>query len=201
VQSILSELKRLSRDAHASDKLDDKMTAGALDDIVKVMQDHIGEQNPNLADQLSQVNKSYARFTRLVDAASSTAAKEGVFSPTQLTQSVRRLERNKGKSAKGQAMMQDLAEAGKKVIAPSISDSGTVERGLTGAILGGLHLPTTALMTGAAIPALYSSWGQKAARAALTKRPAGAQAVSDILKRYAPLVGGGLGATGFGGSQ
>ncbi len=65
-------------------------------------------------------------------------------------------------------------------------------------LLGYSAIGPGALAPTAALAALYSGPGQAFARAMLTARPAGSQAVRDILKRYAPQAAGRLPLTSQG---
>jgi hypothetical protein len=194
LQGMTSELGRLGSGWAGDPSVDTRMLGQAVNDVRDALSAALERQNPAQAPLLKRANEGWAVLTRLRAAGSSTAtqAYEGAFTPTQLGMAARRMDKTTGNgaSARGDALMQDLAEAGKKVLPSKLADSGTPERLGTGLILGHgvgsgmIGIP--GILTAAALPLLYSKPGQALARAALTKRPAGSQAVRDILKKYAP---------------
>ena len=95
-------------------------------------------------------------------AASSVAAKDGVFTPAQLHAAVKAKDKSmdKGAFARGNALMQDLSSAGKNVLPSNIPDSGTAGRLLANMAA---H-PISGMLTAAAsIPAMaaYSRTGSR----------------------------------------
>jgi hypothetical protein len=137
-----------------------------LGDVVKQVQqefrDLLGRSNPQNAADLKRVNAAYANFKRIQRAASSVAAEDGVFSPAQLHNAVKTLDKSKDHSAfaRGKALMQDLSSAGKNVLPSKVPDSGS-----PGRLLGNLLAHPIAGMGSAAlsIPAMaaYSRTGSK----------------------------------------
>ena len=66
-------------------------------------------------------------------------AEEGVFSPAQLQNAVRAMDKSKDKArfAEGKALMQDLSESGKTVLGSKVPDSGTPYRTMAGILASG----------------------------------------------------------------
>jgi hypothetical protein len=170
----------------------------ALNEGLRIMRDTLPRVNPGFSDQLSSINKGYAMYSVLRNAASSTAtgAREGIFTPAQLAQAVRASDRSAGKgaSATGQALMQDLAEQGTNILGSKVPDSGTAGRLLTTGGIGG-----AALATGNVAPVLAGLGigsapylARKLTANILTKRPADAAKLADALRRQAPLLAGGI---------
>jgi len=75
---------------------------------------------------LNNANAAYARWVRVRDAAAN--ANNGVYSPAQFAQSVVRNAGTKNQAARGDALMQDLADAGRAVLPQSVPNSGTTDR-------------------------------------------------------------------------
>ena len=66
---------------------------------------------PEAAAELQAANTAWANFVRIQDAASRIGAKDGIFTPAQLTAAVRAKDGSGRKAAfaRGDALMQDLA--------------------------------------------------------------------------------------------
>jgi hypothetical protein len=117
-------------------------------------------------------------------------AEEGIFSPAQLQSAVKAMDKSKdkGKFAKGEALMQDLSESAKTALGNKVPDSGTPYRALIAALAasggaGAAGLPAVATALGglAASPLLYSGPGQQLTATLLARRPAGANALANSL--------------------
>ena len=108
-------------------------------------------------------------------AASALGGEEGVFTPAQLLNAVKAMDpsRNKGAFARGDALLQDLAEPAKTVLSQSVPDSGTAGRLLASLIMGGA--PVAAMVNpvaGAALlpAAAYAPGVQRGVAALLASR-------------------------------
>lgn len=129
------------------------------------LRDLVQRANPQNATDLKAIDLAYANFKRLQRAASGVGAEDGVFTPAQLHNAVRAMDKSKDKRAfsEGNALLQDLTSAGKEVLPSKIPDSGTAGRMMNNLFsLGGL----TSSIGGAAaaIPAYvaYSRTGSNA---------------------------------------
>ena len=102
------------------------------------------------ADELSRVNKAYANFKILESAAGGQGATGGAFTAKQLSAAVRKADASKGKGrfARGEALMQDLTDAGTDVVSDVVPNSGTFDR---------LALSGGALASGTVSPAIPAS--------------------------------------------
>lgn len=144
-----------------------RFTADAL---IKVRQAHQGvlqRVNPQAAQAVSQADEAFANFARIRQGAQSIGADEGVFTPAQLQRAVQAGDASAGNGqfAQGDALMQDLSEAGKSVLPSKVPDSGTALRLATGAgLYGGI---TGAVSPGAALAAV----GADVAGSAIYSRP------------------------------
>jgi len=130
--------------------------------------DLIARSNPQNAQELATVNKAYANFKRIQRAASSVANPDGVFTPAQLNNAVKALDKSKDKRAfsEGTALMQDLTGPAKQVMPSSIPDSGTAGRTLAN-VLNPINWPGMALSGAASVPVslAYSQPGMRAINA------------------------------------
>lgn len=137
-KAIESELGTLAANAMESSDGATRALGRSYQRVQDALRVGLREQNPDAAAQLKDANGAYARLMRIEKAAGSTAsqANDGVFSPTQLGQAVGQMGSRRA-SARGDALMQDLAVAGRNVIPSRVGDSGTATRGaITGLAAG-----------------------------------------------------------------
>jgi hypothetical protein len=113
-ESNLGQMVRRIRSAPAS-SADDLALAESIEDTQQAVRKWLQRAHPDAATELKAVNAGYANFLRNVRAASSVGAEDGVFSPAQLHNAVKALDksRNHKQFAKGTALMQDVSAAGK----------------------------------------------------------------------------------------
>jgi hypothetical protein len=161
----------------------------ALKETQNIFKTTLDRSNPQYAKELAQANENYANYVRLRAAGAKAGDQSGGFSPAQLAAAIRGSDRSVGKGnvATGQALMQDLGDRGVNVMGSKVPDSGTATRLMLGGAAGGAAYmePTLALGAGAAsLP--YTKVGQKIAEALLTKRPVGAKATAEALRKTLP---------------
>ena len=124
--------------------------------------DLVSRANPQTAKDLQAIDRAYANFKRIQRAASGVGADEGVFTPAQLHNAVRALDKSKDKRSfsEGNALLQSLTAAGKDVMPSKVPDSGTAGR-LMNNLFSLQGLASTAGGAAAAIPAYlaYSRTG------------------------------------------
>ena len=190
---------------------DERVIAGALKQAQDEFRQLVTRSNPNYAKELNAINTGYANFKRVQNAASKLGAEEGIFSPAQLQNAVRAMDKSKDKArfAEGKALMQDLSESGKTVLGSKVPDSGTPYRTMAAILASGgagvSGYPGIAAGL-AASPIMYSSGGQKMMAALLAKRPAGAQNFAEQVRnnqqaRLAALLGAQSNPNAIGGQQ
>ena len=196
VQSVTSEIGRMKAGYAADASFDKRQLGGFLGDVREAVGDAVARQNPAFAPDLQRANQAWQMYAKLRDAAGRAGGPIGEFSSTQL-ESAAKKGATAGQKAKGTAPMQAFAAAGKEVLPSKVPDSGTPERAATMAAMHALAgtaghygaysaFGPGALVPGAAIAALYNPIGLAVARGAILSRPPGAQAVRDILQKYAP---------------
>jgi hypothetical protein len=197
VQGITSELSNEIKGYRTDPSWDKKKLGSFLGDVREAVRDALVRQNPQFAPQLRKANESWMLYAKLRDAAGRQGGELGQFSPTQLESAAKRGE-TAGAKAKGLAPMQGFAAAGKQVLPSKVPDSGTPERAAMMAIphligAGGGYAAAGipgAVAPGLGIAALYNPAAQYLLRQAITARPAGAQALRDIINQYAPQAAG-----------
>jgi len=121
--------------------------------------------NPQNATELKAIDTAYANFKRIQRAASSVGAEDGVFTPAQLHNAVKAMDRTKDKRAfsEGAALLQDLTSAGKATLPSKVPDSGTAGRFMSN-LFSLQGLINTGMGAAAAVPAYmaYSRPGSAA---------------------------------------
>lgn len=148
------------------------------------LRDMLQRQAGGSADELAKINKGYANFKILETAAGGQGATGGSFTAKQLAAAVRKADssKNKGRFARGQALMQDLSDAGTDIVSDVVPNSGTVDRLAMGggALASGVMSPAipASLVAGGA---MYTKPIQNALVKAIARRPEKAAAVANRL--------------------
>ncbi|MDH2239065.1 hypothetical protein N5K27_22410 [Pigmentiphaga sp. GD03639] len=191
-REIESELGRLARNYVSSPDADQRTLGAALLEIQTSLRDALARANPQAAGELGRINEAYALLTRVQRAAASSGADSGLFTPSQLSAAVRASDSTirKNRFARGEALMQDLSDAGRSVLNSTIPNSGTADRLFlnAGALGTGLYSPLIPMGLGAAsIP--YLSPVNRLAALAIARRPDAAPQVAEQIGRIAPALG------------
>lgn len=164
----------------------------ALKQAEQELRDLVMRSNPSKAAELAKINEGYANFKRLQRAAASVGAEDGIFTPAQLQNAVKAADKSKDKArfAQGDAMMQDLTDAGKAVLSQRVPDSGTPMRSvvaaLGGAGVGGVVAPGATLTAGLGAllgTAAYSKIGTKTLQKLLAERPEFATELAALIRK------------------
>lgn len=197
LKGIESDIGSLATGLKTDSSFDNRQLGAALDEVRSAIRSNLERANPQYADELKAANTAWANYTRIRDAASRQGAKEGKFTPAQLSSAVRAGDKTKGKRAfsEGDALMQDLSDPGKSVLASQYPDSGSAGRiAAGGAVLGALGIggataptigiPAAAAATAGVLP--YLSGGRQLTAWALASRPQGAEGVANAVRRLAP---------------
>lgn len=207
-KEVESQFGRLAADFRGSANPDQRNLGQALGGVQMAMRGALRRANPQFADQLSNIDAAYADSLRVQGAAAMQGAKEGVFSPANLSSSVKALDKTlRDKAfARGEARMQDLSDAAKSTLGSTVPDSGTAGRGLAvtaglGLLGGGgemLHIPPSAAIpaaiTGLGGIAAYTRPGQTLAKILLASRPDIAAPIASGVRRLGPAASSGLAA-------
>ncbi len=186
LKGIESQLGTFSRGYSKDPNFDVRQLGEMVDDLQGTLRDMLIRVNPNAADELRAINRGWANYAIVRRAGSSLGATEGVFTPSQLSNSVRMSDSTvaRGNYARGNALMQDLSDPAKATLPSSVPDSGTPLRGLVSLGVGGVIDPTLTLgATQLGTAAMYTQPGQRVMETLLARRPAGAQAIADVLLR------------------
>ena len=161
----------------------------AITELKSIIFDNAKRANPAAAELLDKADSAWANVVRVEGASKAAKLTDGVFTPGQLLGAVKGADtsvRDRA-TARGTALMQDLATAGQSVLGNKIPDSGTAGRlgwGLTGAAAA-TNLPLTVggLLGGAAA---YTSPMQSLFRGLVSSRPESAQAIAEAARKTSP---------------
>jgi hypothetical protein len=140
----------------------------------------LARTNPDALAGKKAADAAKARLIRVEEASASAGAPGGNFTPAQLAAAIKRYEGGPRNSryARGEALMQDLSEAGSEVLPRTVPDSGTAYRSLMqspliGVVTGLLKsVPAAALYdknTVAILNKIYSASNPGTKRIALSK--------------------------------
>lgn len=198
VKAIEGDLgAQASRLAQSTDA-DQRLVADALREVQSSLRGMVTRSNPQAAEELGRINAGYAAFKRMERAASMVGSEEGSFTAAQLQNAVKAMDKSKdkGRFARGEALLQELSDAAKTTLGQKVPNSGTADR-LFGTVgLGGAAAlePVTTGGTLAAGALLYSPPAQALLRGLVSARPQAAQNVSGLLTNASPMLGpaGGL---------
>lgn len=200
-QAIKQELGNRARQYGRSQEPDNQELADAFGGVLRAMHGLMARSNPQTAPLLRQADEAFARNVRVEGAAGRVAATDGIFTAPQLAGAVRAADGSvrHNQYARGNALMQDLSDAGRAVLPSTVPDSGTPFRGLAnvgtlgaagaGAATG--FIPGAALIGGAGIMAAYTNPARRAIQAALlANRSAGVTAAGDAVAGAGGVAGG-----------
>lgn len=185
-KKVDSELGKLSAGYSKSQLASEKEFGDAVKQLKAILFEEVKTSNPQVAKRLAAADEGWANLVRLEGAAKAAKNTEGVFTPGQLNTAIQTADQSTRKRAvaRGEALMQDLGNAGSKVLGNTYSDSGTAGRVFlgAGALGSGAISPAipAALVGGAAA---YSAPVQNALVYLLTKRPEMAPQVSNYLRQ------------------
>lgn len=138
-KDVESELTNLANRYRRSPMAGEKDLGDALDELKHQLRDGLERSNPGIAPELAKANRAYAMLSRVEDASMRRGTADGIFTPADLLGAVRGDARRTGRRksfARGDALMQGLAEAAQGVLPQRVPDSGTPERLATMGLLG-----------------------------------------------------------------
>lgn len=174
----------------ASPDADQQDLGDALQSVRDAVHDLAARQNPDYAGQLQSINRGWKGLVQVEKASANSKAS---ITPAGYSQAVKQTSdtvRRRG-YARGEALNQDLADAGSDILPSEIADSGTAGRwqqsNIPSLIVGGAQLPLYAAAKGT-IPLLTRENYTSPALARLLQygsrvAPVGAPAAIETLRR------------------
>lgn len=193
LKQVESELNQIAGTYSTSSDAAQRQLGTALREVQTAIRSALERQNPAQAQELANINAGYAMLVRAENASTRRAGSEGVFTPMDLLSAVKagdKTTRNRA-FARGDALMQDWAEAAQKVLPNKMPDSGTAERlGYLGAgAAAATHPVATAAGATAILP--YTKGGMALLRKYVETNPAKradiGRALVDAVDAGAPL--------------
>jgi len=161
----------------------------ALKQAEKELRHLVSRSNPSNASELAAIDKGYANFKRTQRAAAGVGSQDGVFTPAQLQSAVKALDKSKDKArfAQGDALMQDLTDAGKARLSQTVPDSGTPFRLATMAAVGAGAINPLVSLSALAGAGLYTKTSQKVLSKLLAERPEMANQIAAIMRKQGAI--------------
>lgn len=197
LKGIEADIGSLAAGLKSDAGFDNRSLGAALSEVQAAVRSNLERANPDYADALRASNTAWANFKRVQNAAAKQGSDNGKFTPAQLQNAVRTLDRSKDKRAfsEGDALMQDLSDPAKDVLASKYPDSGTAGRSLAAVlgagVVGGAAAPSIGLPAIAGVAAGVSPYlpgGRQAAAALLARRPDIAAPIAEGVRKYAPTL-------------
>lgn len=185
-----SEIGNLAARYRKSTVASEKELGDAFAQLQSIINQAARRSNPQFASKMDALDKGWANLVRVQQAGKAAKNNSGVFTPGQLNTAVQVADKSVRKSAtaQGQALMQDLANAGQSVLGSRVPNSFTTDRLLMGGGALGSYLIDPAIpmaLVGGA--AMYTSPAQRALTSAISSRPELAQPIAEAIKRGALL--------------
>jgi len=140
-----STLTARAADYAKSPLADDRNLAKGIYDSLDTIRQSLAEKNPEYAGKLQALNKGWAILTR-IEGAVKANSEGGIVTPAQLSGSVRSMDdsvRHRA-FARGEALLQPLADAGRMVLGTNYPNSGTAARMLGMTVATGAPLAAAA---------------------------------------------------------
>lgn len=188
-KKIVSELGRVARKSRQGDP---EFSAAVTDlqSIIDAAARRVSD--PEAVAKLAKADEGYAKFVRIEGAAARAGGGPGTFTPAQFSREVQKQSGSvrSREYLRGDAMMQDLADAGLDVLPENIPDSGTPERLALnlGVLGGGAAISPVGAATYGALGVPYAPGVRDAVTYALIgRRPAAIERAGEAFQRNALL--------------
>lgn len=196
LKAVDSELGQIVSRYNHSSVASEQELGDAVKQLKSLLTQEVGAANPQVAAALKRADTGWANLVRVEGAAKRGVNSDGIFTPGQLNMAVRSSDRSvRGRAtARGEALLQDLGNAGQNVLGNTYPDSGTAGRllaGVGGLATGMIH---PAIPAGLALGAgAYTPPVQNVLNYLISRRPAEAPAVANYLRRLmAPAIVAGV---------
>jgi len=177
MKQVDGELRWFARNYMASPDGAQRQLGRLVDDLTYAMRAEVERNNPAYAEQLRAINRAYAGFVRVEDAAARRATAGGRFTTGDLLAAVKRDDdtvRHRGFAA-GKSLLYSWARDAHDVMAKTVPDSGTPGRLMVMDALAGtagyFHPHWLAGLLASAAP--YTPWGSAAIRRGVQAASAG----------------------------
>lgn len=190
-QKVISDLGGEARTFSGMQNFGARDYSNAVKELQNILQSTAERtSSPESQAALKAAREGWANLVRIEGAGTAAKANEGVFTPGQLLNAVRRGDTSvrDRSTARGTALLQDWATQGQKVLGDKYPDSGTAGRlaaGIGGLASGAINPAIPAALVGGA--AAYMSPIQRAMVSAVADRPQIAKKLAEILRKSPSL--------------
>jgi F0F1-type ATP synthase membrane subunit b/b' len=189
--TLKSKIGKDAADFAGSNDAYQKKLGNALTEMQSILVNNAKRANPEAGALRDKADEAFANLVRVQGASVGAKGKEGVFTPGQLLTSIRGSDKSvrDNATARGQALMQDLGNAGQSLLGNKVPNSGTADR----IMLGGAGLGAYAVNP--AIPAsllggaaMYTSPIQNLLRGAVSYRGKSAPITAEAIRNLSPYL-------------
>lgn len=195
-KDVDSELGQIASRYGKSQMASEGELGDAVGQLQNLLRQQMARSNPQVAPQIRAADEGWANLVRVENAAARAKNKGGVFTPGQLNMAISATDDSVRKRgvARGTSLMNDLGQAAQNKLGDQVPDSGTATRIAANALVGGgvgaggmtgFLSPEVLLALGVGVGA-YTKPMQKVLSAAVSSRPAGAQAAGNAVANFAP---------------
>lgn len=185
-----SELGNLASKYSKSAVASESELGDAFKQLQSLLREQLVRSNPGVAKELKAADAGWANLVRIEGAAGAAKNTEGIFSPAQLNNAARTADSSARKRAvgRGEALLQDLGNAGQTVLGNKVPDSGTTGRTLAALAAGGglAMLEPNTLAAAIGLSSLYTKPGNALLQAAIGSRPQAANPIANALRQASP---------------
>ena len=128
LRTIQSEISGIAAKRSASEDGGQQALGDMLEGVSDELKNLLGRANPAAGEKIATANEGWSSYVRLRNAAA-RSNKNGIFTPSQLSTSVRMTDKSVGKGnvAKGQAVLQDLSGAASRLMPDAFGNPGTAD--------------------------------------------------------------------------
>jgi hypothetical protein len=181
-KAMVSKIGKLADTAKRKQNLD---RAEALNDLKEILNKAARQSSPPEAvAKLDATDEGYALFVRAENAAKMRGGETGMMTPSQYDAAVQKGDSSVRSKAylRGEALGQDLAQAGKSILRDNVGNSGTTDRALVGMGAAGYFAPGT-LAPLAGLGAAYMPGLRDSIAAAIAREPSPkAQSLAEFIR-------------------
>ena len=189
--TLKSKIGKDAADFAGSNDAYQKKLGNALTEMQSILVNNAKRANPEAGALRDKADEAFANLVRVQGASVGAKGKEGVFTPGQLLTSIRGSDKSvrDNATARGQALMQDLGNAGQSVLGNKVPNSGTADRLMLGGAGLGAYAVNPAIPAGLlGAAAMYTSPMQSLLRGAVSSRPDFAQPTSKAIRKFSPYL-------------
>jgi len=190
LSTIDSDLGAKAINFSTSNSASERELGTALFNVQKLVRDSMNSANSEVAEQYRNVQNAWKTLLPVRTAVANATAKKGVFTPKQLAQASKAIDKSskKLKTAKGQGVQQKFAQEAEEVLGLTTADLGTADRAALMLYLNQVkNRPKASILGGLGLTvASQGIYGNPLGRGALTS----ALAAPGLLGRQgAPAIG------------